>query len=381
MGSLCMVIVFSRLNPAVNVMSDFKKQLNDEMGKQEADKKSVKPPATPSRRVLFSFKTFFVGLVFCCLFLSGAIGWAYFSADKINANIKASLPSKTAVVVVQDAETFRLGDTQPVLRMPDATEPVKPSEEENAIQAMIVENTETPATTESEPAPTLSEKPSLAIIITDLGLSAKNTDEIIQNFPKGVSFAFSPYADNLDMLARAASEKGHEAWLMLPMETGDYPNVDPGPLTLLSSGNITQNIDRVEQIITGSQGFKGFIATKGHIFKNEDSNINPAIQKIFDNKLAIIDSNNTPQSFVYDIAYKNDYPYGKVNFWLDDDLSPLALNQRIRQIIEYAEAQKSAVVMLRPTPASLKALQKFLNSAAAEKFQLVPATSLIKNAE
>jgi polysaccharide deacetylase 2 family uncharacterized protein YibQ len=167
---------------------------------------------------------------------------------------------------------------------------------------------------------------------------------------------------------------------MLPLQTKDYPLVDSGPFTLLTGAQLEKNNDRLQQLLSNAKGQVGFIPNKDHVFKTEDVNVNPAIKKLLKKGFAILDSNTSGRSFVSDLAYKNDYPYGQNNFWLDDDLSPLGLNQRIRQMMDLAEATGSATMMLRPYPASIKALQKFLNSAAAEKFQLAPASAVLKNA-
>jgi polysaccharide deacetylase 2 family uncharacterized protein YibQ len=387
-------------------MTGFQKQLDEELEKRGLRDEDAAPLAKLSK---FSFKTFLIGLILSTLLIGGLVAWAMFSADKTQQHVSGRLPSKTAVVDVVSFKTYRISDSQPTLNMPSdvTSEAIAPmnehgspapkiSKEEHAITQMIETNeSHHESANKEEHAPQISSstspfkayrqsfvkssKPVLSIIITDLGLSTKRTEQIIKDFPKEVSIAFSPYSENLDMLTTTAREDGHETWLMLPMQTKDYPLVDSGPLTLLIGARVEQNNDRLQQLISNAQGQVGFIPNKNHIFKIEDSNINPAIKTLLNEGFAILDSNTSDRSFISSLAYKNDYPYGQNNFWLDDNLSPIALNQRIRQMMELAEATGSVTMMLRPYPASIKALQKFLNSAAVNKFQLAPASALLKN--
>ncbi|HPD82418.1 MAG TPA: divergent polysaccharide deacetylase family protein [Alphaproteobacteria bacterium] len=221
------------------------------------------------------------------------------------------------------------------------------------------------------------DKPVLSIVITDLGLSQKTTETVIEKFPDVVTLAFSPYAPDLKNLVKKTRDNGHEAWLMLPLETQNFPLNDPGPLTLLSNASTAKNQDRLNQLMASADGYVGFISPADHAFSAEDANINPAIKEIFARGLAVFDGKTSSQSFVKQIAEKEGYPYAKNDFWLDDDLSPLALNQSLRKAIEHAQATGSATLMLHPYPASIKALEKFLDSETLSQFQLAPASATV----
>jgi polysaccharide deacetylase 2 family uncharacterized protein YibQ len=217
----------------------------------------------------------------------------------------------------------------------------------------------------------------LSVVITDVGLSQEATTKIINNFPPDVTLAFSPYGTSVKILVDQARESGHEAWMVLPMETSKYPLDDPGPSTLLLNASVAQNQQRLTSVLASANGYVGFVAQKNHAFRAEDSMTNPSISEIFDRGLAIADSNTNVSSFVARTAARNNYPHVKNNFWLDDNLTPLALNQKIRQLIEYGQIHNKAVIMMNPYPASLNALQKFLNSAAAQDFQLAPLSAQV----
>ncbi len=404
-------------------MSDFQKKLNEEIEKRgeetPADEKTVKSPkpakkkkkkkekrTVNSKKSFFSFASFVKGILIGVLFFLVIAGWAWFKKDDTQIKIKSRLASKTAIVEKDTQNTYRISDAQTVLTMPKTNVVHKnteenPSENNNAAQQnksvkslvpapvpglyesvsegllprIRTEDNLTPFNAYKRPFQRNGEKPLLSIIITDLGVSQKITESIISNFAPEISLAFSPYTKNLKSFTDMTREKGHEVWLTLPMETADYPAYDSGPLTLLLNASVEKNKDRLTSLLISTQGYAGFISQKDHSFKKEDAAVNPAIQEIFSRGLAIIDSNTSLTNFVEHAAEMKDYPYAKNNFWLDEDLSPSALNQKIKQIIEYGKARGHVVLTLRPYPASLKMIQKFLNSPSANDFQLAPISA------
>ncbi len=388
-------------------MSDFQSNLDEEMKKRQSTEaestmdsgavsSTSKKTKNKSRSKSFSFRSFFSGLVLCSVFTAALIGWAWYKAEATNAEIVEKLPSKTAIVEV--LEDGYIENTQPVLTMP----PIK----DNTTEEKTIASNNTPSQSSSQPAPqstteettplnidsdakpfkihsaaftARTEKPLLSFVINDLGLSAKKTESIIQNFSKEIGLSFSPYSKNLSLLTDTAKKDGHEIWLALPLETKEYPLNDPGPSTLLVNASAEKNKSRLNDLLKSTQDYVGFISQPNHVFKTEDANVNPTIKEIFERGLAIIDGNMSLRSFIAPLADRNDYPYAQNNLWLDDDLAPLALNQKIRKISEYGKKDKNIIVMLRPYPASLKAVQKFLNSKAAEEFELAPVSAQLKN--
>ena len=120
------------------------------------------------------------------------------------------------------------------------------------------------------------------------------------------------------------------------------------------------------------------MSNKNHIFDTEAARTSPSLNEIYTRGLAIIDTKQSTKSFTRDIAVKYDAPYGRVDMWLDHDLTPAALNRQIRLMMDVARAKKQVIVMLNNYPASLKSLQKFLESNAAQEFQLAPLSAQVK---
>lgn len=406
-------------------MSGFQEQLDRELGKR-----GLAPVTAPSKPSLFSGESFLRGLALCSVLLLGLVGWAWFNADATKQENQKKLASKTAIIQNDANEVYRIGEEsgQPVLTMPqvDLTQstpassegvptppppvetaqnaaptqtPIKPvtKNENSLIEAPVAglyestsvgllparreEDNLTPFEAYKRPFQRQSDKPVLSFVIFDAGLSRAQTEKIINDFPPEVTLAFSPYSRDLKLLTDVARQDGHEVWLTLPLETKNYPLDDPGPSSLLVNASAEQNKSRLMTLLASTQGYAGFFSQKDHVFRREDAVVNPALQEIFERGLAIIDTNTSLYSFVGELASRRDYPNAKINFWLDDNLTAVALNQKTRQMIEFANANGKALVMLRPNPASLNALDKFLKSAAAKDYQIAPASAQIKYGE
>lgn len=392
-------------------MNDFQQKLDEEIEKRELEEdenqqaQEVQP--SKNKNSFFSFGAFLKGLAACSILFALIFGWAVFKASDTNQMMQEKLASKTAVVEKAQSNTYRVGDAQPVLRMPSAREDNNTAQQQVEIPKPAVSggpNALAPAPIPGlyEPAPSGGllpaprqednltpfeaykrpfrkniEQPVLSVVVTDLGISRNKTEELIKKLPPEVSLGFSPYARDLKLLTDVARNEGHEVWLTLPLETRDFPLDDPGPSTLLVNASVEQNKSRLTDVLSSTQGYVGFISQKNHVFRQEDAEINPAIQEIFDRGLAVLDSNTSVSSFVGRLAGQKDFPHAKNNFWLDENMTPVMLNQKIRQMMEYGKGSGSVVMMLRPYPASIQTLEKFLNSAAAKEFQIAPVSAQV----
>jgi hypothetical protein len=399
-------------------MANFREQLDGELERRGLKDKSVEENEPQKKKkekrlkaqIPFSFKAFFTALFLGCLIFLAIFIWLVMNAEKTAQSFVENLPTKTAIVNREVNPIITTEDVQPVLRMspletteiPSAQPPETPEiNQKDSNTALGVaqapglyktskfgplpiinkENGETSFKTYRKTATFNSDKTSIAFVVTDMGINNSKTKKLISDLPENISFSFSPYAWNIKSLMMAAQQDNHETWVTLPLQTKDYPLQDPGPLAVLNGASVPQNQIRLRTLLGKTIGYPGLIAKKDHIFRREDARTNPVFKEIFERGLAIIDSNDKSINFISQIAEQKGYPYGQNNFWLDEDLRPLALNQKLRQALEQSRNSGKAIVMLRPYPASIKTLKKFLDSVAAQEFNIVPLSTLVKTEE
>ncbi|MEJ0044309.1 MAG: divergent polysaccharide deacetylase family protein [Rhizomicrobium sp.] len=88
-------------------------------------------------------------------------------------------------------------------------------------------------------------KPHIAIVISGLGMSAKQTAAALASLPPQVTLAFAPYASDVQRWVAEARREGHEVLLEVPMEQFDFPDSDPGAHTLRSGAAEDANTERL----------------------------------------------------------------------------------------------------------------------------------------
>ena len=108
---------------------------------------------------------------------------------------------------------------------------------------------------EPKPLP-LGKLPRVALILDDLGYDKKIAEKF---FALNINLTVSilPHSPFQNKIARSASSKGLEIMLHLPMEPVEYPEVNPGPGTLLSSMSPDELISQLEENLNTLPGVKG----------------------------------------------------------------------------------------------------------------------------
>lgn len=95
----------------------------------------------------------------------------------------------------------------------------------------------------------------IALILGGLGLNARITERAITQLPAEVTLSFVPNTENLQAWINKARASGHEVMIEIPMEPFDYPDNDPGPHTLMSSGDWAENQRKLDYILSRTTGY------------------------------------------------------------------------------------------------------------------------------
>ena len=107
--------------------------------------------------------------------------------------------------------------------------------------------------------------------------------------------------------ARARGE-GHEVLLQVPMEPFDYPDNDPGPQTLLTSLEPSQNIDRLHWLMSRFQGYVGITNYMGARFTATEQALAPVLREAGKRGLIYLDDGSSQRSLAGQIAGANNIP-------------------------------------------------------------------------
>ena len=98
--------------------------------------------------------------------------------------------------------------------------------------------------------------PLVAIIIDDLGYDRKLAEKL-KELDAAFTFSILPHSPFQDSIANLAKDRGLEIMLHLPMEPIEYPAVNPGPGTLLTSMTPDQLIHQLKENLKAVPYIKG----------------------------------------------------------------------------------------------------------------------------
>lgn len=221
------------------------------------------------------------------------------------------------------------------------------------------------------------ETANLAIIVTEVGLKQGMLD-YARTLPKEVTFAFSPYSDELQTKLDDSKKEDREVLLNLMFEPSRYPLEDTGPLTIQSHFEETQNVYRYQNTITDKQGIIGYLTNSDEIITHNLEVISPILLKI----------KNAGKFFIF---YKQ-----PVNAYLEKEAKPMAVDiASVNHLIdnvdtkeeilenlnklknELAEKNAKIIIAIRPYKNSIDILKKWLKENRGKDLRIAPVSYFI----
>lgn len=219
--------------------------------------------------------------------------------------------------------------------------------------------------------------PSVAIVVTGLGVGAAKTTEAILKLPGAVTLAFTPYgADPAKLVERARVQK-HEVLLQVPMEPFDYPDNDPGPQTLLTSLASEQNVDRLMWHMSRFQGYVGLANFMGSRFVTMDPAMQPVVKEAAKRGLAWLDDGSAPRSVAGIIAAGQAMPFAKADVGIDTVPTPAEIDRALARLETIAKERGTAVGVASALPVSVERIGNWARQLETRGILLVPLTTVM----
>lgn len=229
----------------------------------------------------------------------------------------------------------------------------------------------------ARPFDTNDQRPRIAIVISNLGLSGAATNAAIQRLPGSITLAFSPYAHGLDRWIALARAAGHEVLLDLPMEPIDFPANDPGPQTLLTSLTAQQNLTRMRTLLGRVSGYVGVVNEMGSRFTTSASNLRPILTELRDRGLLFLDARSSLRSVAAQTATQVGLPRVINNRFIDDKASRGAIDARLKELERIARVSGYAVGIGQPYPVTINQLVEWSRNVGDKGFALAPVSAMV----
>jgi polysaccharide deacetylase 2 family uncharacterized protein YibQ len=231
------------------------------------------------------------------------------------------------------------------------------------------------------PLPGKPDAPRIALVVTGLGISAAGTADAFAKLPGAVSFAFSPYTNDLERLAARARGEGHELLLQIPMEPFDYPDNDPGPQTLLTSLTADQNLDRLHWLLSRFQGYVGVVNFMGERFTGTEASFAPILRETAKRGLIYFDDSSSTRSLAGQLTSANSLPFVKAGVVVDAVPAPGEIDRALTRLETMARERGVAVGIAGSLPVTIERLSKWAKGAAQRGILLVPVSAVVGKAK
>ena len=228
----------------------------------------------------------------------------------------------------------------------------------------------------ARPFDTKDTRPRIALIITGVGLDQTLSQAALDRLPGTITFGFDPYAGTVKDNVATARSLGHEALLGLPLEPLDYPRQDPGPLTLLTSLDTSQNADRLMKLMGKATGYVGFVAIMGARFEGDNSSLMPVLETLKQHGLMFADDKAPEKSVVAPLATQMKLAWAAGNSVIDSESDPMAIDQALASLEANAKRGGAALGIAALSPALLDHVVAWLPSLNGKGIVLAPASAV-----
>ncbi|MCK5542967.1 MAG: divergent polysaccharide deacetylase family protein [Desulfobacterales bacterium] len=216
--------------------------------------------------------------------------------------------------------------------------------------------------------------PLVAIIIDDIGYSRRNT-RTIALLDKNITFAVLPFSPHGTEMAAELHNNEHQIMLHLPMEPVEYPSVDSGPGSLLADMTPDQLILQLRKNLDAIPYIVGVNNHMGSKLTSMSSKMNQIFSILKQRDLFFIDSITTGRTKCASAAALLNVSFGQRDIFIDNIQDSEYIMGQIKQLIEKAQKNGSAIGIAHPYGATAETLKKNM-PWIKKKVQLVPASVL-----
>ncbi len=229
----------------------------------------------------------------------------------------------------------------------------------------------------------IAHRPRIAIIIDDLGFSAKQTRQVA-SLPGPMTLSFLPYPPGVAEQAAFAKSQGHEIFLHLPMEPGTGGEAherlaDPGPgalMTTMSKETLQAMLEKSLEKIPDIAGVNNHMGSR---FTKDRTKLKIVMSMLAERDLIFVDSLTNGGSYGSQIAGQAGLPVLTRDVFLDADFGKggaASVRAQLAELERIALEEGEAIAIAHPYATTLEALGPWLVTAPARGFDIVPVSAL-----
>jgi len=217
--------------------------------------------------------------------------------------------------------------------------------------------------------------PRVAVLVNGLAVPGAPDADIIKGLPPPVSLAYGAYGRGVQEWVDKARADGHEVLLAIPLEPNNYPAVDPGPHTLLTTLPTNENIKRLQWLMSRYAGYVGLTNYMGGKFETEPQSLLPVLEEVKQRGLIYVGDGSVEGSAAGQIAGNLELEYAEAQVRLDAG----ALDKGFAELEAAAKARGSAIGVAKAAPSTVKRIAEWAGSLEGKGLVLVPVSAVMRS--
>jgi uncharacterized protein len=218
----------------------------------------------------------------------------------------------------------------------------------------------------------------VAILISGLGLPDSPTGDVLKGLPPSVSVAYGAYGRSLQDWVTRARADGHEVLLEIPLEPNDYPKVDPGPHTLLTTLPPEENMKRLQWLMSRYTGYVGITNHMGSKFETAQNALTPVLEEVKARGLLYVDDGSVQGSTAGQIAGTIGLDYSIATVQIDGNASPADIAKQLSKLEATAKEKGTAIGVIKAKPSTVKQVVEWAGKLQSKGFVLVPVSAAVR---
>lgn len=218
--------------------------------------------------------------------------------------------------------------------------------------------------------------PKIALIIDDIGFD-KDISIKFSNLGIPITLSVLPYTPYGKYIINKTKNNNTEFMLHLPMQPKEYPKVNPGKGALLSDMTPDELTNSLEQTLKWIPRVKGVNNHMGSYLTEDSIKMKQIFITIKKQNLYFVDSLTSSKSQCMGVAKLFKVDFAKRDIFLDNIQDEKYIISQLEKLKEIALKQGYAVGIGHPYHATIKALEKNINTLKKDVI-FVKASSIVK---
>ena len=218
--------------------------------------------------------------------------------------------------------------------------------------------------------------PKAAIVIDDFGYNMNNIDRLFA-IKKAVTFSVLPNLPYSKRIAEAASSKGYEVILHLPLESLD--KAAPAETGTIKTGMDEKEIlALLEKDIASVPGLRGVSNHQGSKATEDKRCMSIILSGLKKRSLYFFDSLVTDKSVCREAAAQAGVPYAKRDIFLDNQNNAEYIEKQILSLRKMAFKYGSVIAICHDRKTTTAVLSKMMPELVEEGIQFVYLSDMVK---